>query len=241
MMHIVENVQTLYTLGPVLAHSGFATVYALPDHPTQLIRIQEAPNRTHVSSEIHLLQTMSNAGLTPLTHAQFVDQTHHALLSQRFEMDLEHWLDMTTPEVHQQSLWTLRVRQLLRGMAGLGIFCMDLKPANVVIDTEENTDCLSDMKLIDFGGGLCWAGYDAVERHALYAALLLVFNASIKHTRPNLYVGPGGPFGSCLYSLFVSAERRASVYQILTTPLVQYYWSNLFFSVPMVPYLAHFL
>jgi hypothetical protein len=183
---------------------------------------------------------MSSAGLTPSTHAQFVDPTHHALISQRFEMDLEHWLDLTTPEVQEHSLWTMRVRQLFRGMAKLGIFCMDLKPANIVIDTEQTTNLLSDMKLIDFGGGLCWEGYK-VEWKTLYATLLLVFNASIKHTRPKLYVGNGGPFGSCIRSLLVSAERRISVQTILDAPLIQYYWSNFFFSVPLAPYLATFL
>jgi hypothetical protein len=186
---------------------------------------------------------MSNAGLTPMTHAQFVDPTHHALITQRFETDLEHWLDATTQEVQEQSLWTLRVRRLFRGMAKLGIFCIDLKPANIVIDTEPTTDILSDMKLIDFGGGLCWEGY-TVEWQALYASLLLVFNASIKHTRPNLYDetrGRQGPFGSCIRSLLVSSERRASVHHILATPMIQHYWSNLLFNVPVAPYLAHFL
>jgi hypothetical protein len=189
---------------------------------------------------------MSTAGLTPSIIAQYEDPTHHALISQRFEMDLERWLDMTSSEVHEQSLWTLRVRRLFRGMAKLGIFCIDLKPANIVINTEPNNEFISDMKLIDFGGGLCWEslgsllGY-TVEWQVLYATLLLIFNASIKQTRPNLYRGTDGPFGDCIRSVLSSTERRVSVRRILTGALIEHYWSNLFFRVSMTQYMANFL
>jgi hypothetical protein len=136
------------------------------------------------------------------------------------------------------SMWILRVRRLLCGMAKLGIFCIDLKPANIVVKTEVGVLC--DVKLIDFGGGLCWE--EPEPWHITYVTMLLVFNASMKHSQPIIYAqsGPDGPFGFSLRRLLSSDDTRSDVVRILKRPLITKYWANLFFSVPMMQYFWHF-
>jgi len=129
----------------------------------------------------------------------------------------------------------MRVRQLLRRT---GVFCIDLKPANIVINVED-MGIIREMKLIDFGGGLCWESSQLLPDtphlpwQVVYATLLLVFNASIKHSEPEIYArhGDNGPF----------AETRLTVAQILDQPLLRHYWSNLFFRVPIDTYTTYFM
>lgn len=236
-MQTVNNVHALFELGPVLATSGFATVYAL-DEDT-IVRIQETPNPTDLLDEVRFVQRMEQAGLTPRTLGQYSDETHHAMVSQRYHMDLEEWLHMSTPKDRSCSMWTLRLRRLLRGMAKTGLFCIDLKPANVVVRLESQTSIISEMKLIDFGGGLCWESLDLVPGYVfpwqvLYTAMLIIFNASIKQT-----TSTDGPFGQTIQSLLRAPQTRFGVLRILGRPLIQRYWSNLFCSVPMREYVGN--
>jgi hypothetical protein len=133
-------------------------------------------------------------------------------------------------------------------MAKAGLFCIDLKPANIVVNVEETaTNIVCAMKLIDFGGGLCWESTrllgQTIPWRAVYATLLLVFSASMKHSQPTIYAryGTCGPFTQQLEKLLRVTETRSLVSQILGQPLLRRYWSNLFFHVPLEAYVAHFL
>lgn len=238
MLKTVDNVHTVFHLGPRLSQSGFATVFLLPGQPDQVFRIQECTQIREIVDEVRLGQKLEAAGLAPSTIAHYLDRTHHGMLMQRYQMDLQHWFKTSTPTIHRRSLWPMRVRQLLRSMARTGVFCIDLKPANIVINVED-MGIIREMKLIDFGGGLCWESSQLLPDtphlpwQVVYATLLLVFNASIKHSEPEIYArhGDNGPF----------AETRLTVAQILDQPLLRHYWSNLFFRVPIDTYTTYFM
>jgi hypothetical protein len=245
-MQTVGDVLTVFAHCSMLSQSGFATVFVVPEYPEYLLRVQEyTPD---VLEEIRFGQRMEEAGLAPLSVSHYFDGCRHAMLTERYQMDLEHWFTVSTREAQERSMWTMRVSRLFRGMARIGLFCIDLKPANIVVNVEQTgTPTLRAMKLIDFGGGLCWDSVQLlgtpVPWRAVYATLLLVFNASLQHSQPLLYASYGlcGPFTEQLQKLLCVPETRSLVVQILGRPLVRRYWSNLFFRVPMEAYIAHFI
>ena len=239
MLETVANVYTVFELGPVLSESGFAKLFVVPTHPEYVLRIQEyTPD---VMEEVRLGTRMMEAGLTPLTVAQYLDGSRHAMLTQRYDMDLEHWFTVSTGDAQECSLWTMRVCRLFREMAKIGLFCIDLKPANIVVNVDAGTSLVYAMKLIDFGGGLCWESTQllgiTLPWRAVYATMLLVFSASLKHSQPTIY---RGPFKERIGKLLCVPETRSLVIHILGRPLLRRYWSNLFFSVPLVPFLSEF-
>jgi hypothetical protein len=238
MIQTVEDVHQVFELGSSLSQSGFAVVFPLTQRSDCIMRIQDHSNQQDILDEVRFMGMMSTASLAPKMLANYSDGRSHGMLSERYEQDLEGWFDKATPAAQSQSMWTLRVRRLLCGMAKLGIFCIDLKPANIVVKTEVGVLC--DVKLIDFGGGLCWE--EPEPWHITYVTMLLVFNASMKHSQPIIYTqsGPDGPFGFSLRRLLSSDDTRSDVVRILKRPLITKYWANLFFSVPMMQYFWHF-
>lgn len=248
MLQTVDNVHTVFDLGPVLSQSGFATVFVLPGQEHSVLRIQECTRLQDLVDEVRLGTKLEAASVCPLTYAHYIDRTHHGILMQRYQMDLQQWLQTSTVTTRRQSLWAMRVCQLLRSMARVGVFCMDLKPANVVVNVEEDTGLIRDMKLIDFGGGLCWESSRLLPTHAhsltwpvVYATMLLVFNASVLHSAPEIKDGAHGPLAERIVPLLRSQDTQSVVSNVLNQPFFRKYWSNLFYRVPLDAYADYFI
>jgi hypothetical protein len=244
MLTTVENVHALFELGPVLSYSGFATIYTIRGDAARILRVQEYTNTPDILDEVRYVERMNMAGLTPLTIGNYTDGTYHAMYCQRYEMDLERWLNESDVRVQCRSIWTMRVCQLLRAMSRIGLFCIDLKPANIVVKTDAATNILTDMKLIDFGGGLCWESKHLLGRpvswHVVYAVMLLVFNASMIQTRATPHMDVEGPFGDRIRKLLLNPETQSTVVEVMSLNMIRRYWENLFFRVDQSDYLEHF-
>jgi hypothetical protein len=202
------------------------------------MRIQDNSSKQDITDEVQFMDMMSTASLAPKMFGNYMDDRNHGMLSERYDQDLEGWFRESTTETQTKSMWMFRVRRLLCGMSKLGLFCIDLKPANVVVKTE--LGIIDDLKLIDFGGGLCWK--ESESWPVLYVTMLLVFSASMLHSHPDIYTksGTDGPFGTSLRRMLSAYESRAGVPRILGKPLTARYWANLFFRVPMQDYIQKF-
>ena len=220
------------TAGEILETSGFATVHACRERTDVVVRKQ--PMSADVIHEVHIHRILSTYHLAPDLLASYIQEEEHIMVLTRFQMDLGHWLRTSSP--CRVSMWCMRLRRLLRGMASRQIFAMDLKPENVVVNLEEGSTVIRDMRLIDFGGGLCWECAQVPET-VLYASMLLVFSASLCDRYHDLFVN--NPFEPHLRRALQSTRVVTDVYQLLCTPEIARLWTNLFHNVVCVDYIFH--
>ena len=210
------------TAGEVLATSGFATVYACNERDDVILRTQ--PESDDVAREVRIHRLLSARGVAPTFFVSYTRDREHTMVLARFHMDLGQWLRLYAPCT--VSMWSMRLCRLLREMASCRIFGLDLKPENVLVNLEPGTTIIQDMRLIDFGGGLCWEEIDTISRDGLYACLLIAFHASLFGRFRSLHASR--PFAVPLRRLLQSDCIRREIEVVLFQPAIQRLWANLF-------------
>ena len=145
-------------------------------------------------------------------------------------MDLGHWFQAHSPCI--KSMWCLRLCRLLRSVSKHRMFGLDLNPDNVVLDVEETSSIIRDMKLIDFGGGSWWDHVAQFSSVALYASMLIAFNASLITRFTHIY--ESRPLDSHLRRLLRSRHVAYEVYNVLLNQHVSRIWANLFPGVDCI-------
>ena len=186
--------------------------------------LRTQPESDDVAREVRIHRLLSARGVAPTFFVSYTREREHTMVLARFHMDLGQWLRLYAPCT--VSMWSMRLCRLLREMASCRIFGLDLKPENVLVNLEPGTTIIQDMRLIDFGGGLCWEKIDTISRDGLYACMLIAFHASLFGRFRSLHASR--PFDVPLRRLLQSDCIRREIDVVLFQPAIQRLWANLF-------------
>jgi hypothetical protein len=147
----------------------------------------------------------------------FLGDSEHIMVMERFQENLGTFIERNQfsfgPPHRVACTWVLNFCHLVRKMARIGYLGLDMTSRNVVVNTSLDGTTVHDMRLIDFGGGMCISSTcfahlvppDTMAR-TMYCCMLVLFATHIFHEYPvtHLRDWPHGPIGDRIHLLLMA-------------------------------------
>ena len=185
------------------------------DHE-KIIRIQTYDN--NVDNELKICQHMYELGVAPKIHHIYKHSGVIAIIMSKYDCSFGSYI------INQEDpIWEINLCILLKKVAFSNYVCLDMKPENIIIKHDIQHRII-DMKLIDFGSGLCIV--TEFESESNYLIMLFIFKCICEEWYKPFYRKNVNMFEKKIIRLLLKNNIKDEILLIFRSGLINIVWST---------------
>lgn len=155
--------------------SGVVMAYNGRVYKTLLLDSRDA--RKDYLAEVNYSKLYAAEDIGPEVISMFIDESTQVgvIEMKQYEHSARNYflkvLDSKPKEASKK--YQARLKQIIRAMVRAQSYCIDLRPENFVVNVDHATKEITDMRIIDFGGGFCKTTKvgDQLPAYVVYVAM----------------------------------------------------------------------